>query len=100
MATVEVSCPNCGASGGVPAPHETRICSFCGTHYLLRPVTAPAPEVDPERPSGQAVDVSAIIIAIVVMLVLLAVAAIIIVAINSDEAPSNNLPRSYYAPGR
>jgi hypothetical protein len=102
VATIEITCPNCGASGGVAGPHETRICEFCGTHYLLRPVANPpqAEERAYKHPSGPQADMSAIVIAIMVMLLLIGGAAIAIVIANSDETPSNRTTPSYYSPRR
>jgi hypothetical protein len=102
VATVEITCPNCGASGGLPGPHETRICEFCGTHYLLRQHGAPPaePEPDPEAPVGQPVDASAIVIAVFIMVALMAAAAVIIVLANTGEGSSKKNTPSYYPANR
>lgn len=54
MGSVAIKCPNCGATEGTPAPHATRICAFCGTHYLLRPELRAEPE--PVVPAGTIAD--------------------------------------------
>ena len=52
MKKLEVSCPNCGASNAVRAPHGRRICKYCGTEYaLVMPETSPSKE-DEEQSEG------------------------------------------------
>jgi hypothetical protein len=109
MQTVEVSCPNCGSGEGVPAPHETRICKYCGTHYLLRPARQQEPQVPGETGQSDATQhlrIGDIFFAVGVMALLAAGAVLLVVMTNDKEETrsnwpsSNKWPSSYDAPRR
>lgn len=103
MATVEVSCPNCGASDGVLGPHKTRICKYCGTHYLLDRPKSPKAEEAGEELEDQAVEkdrISAILIAFGVVAILILIVVIAVLANREEEAPANDWPFSEYTPRR
>lgn len=84
MKTLELNCPNCGATQHTVTPDGARDCLFCGTHYtvlatpppaLARPQAAPQPPAEwpprvdpfnPEQVSPQHNDIAAIVVAIAV----------------------------------
>jgi hypothetical protein len=108
MQTHEISCPNCGSGEGVVAPHETRICKYCGTHYLLRPPAPPEVAVPTHGPGAMQRHMFGDIAFAVAVMAALAVGAILLIVWTSgeDEArskkwpSSNKWPGSYDAPRR
>lgn len=53
MKTLELNCPNCGATHYTVTPDGARDCLFCGTHYTVMPTppaASPAPKPAPLPP--------------------------------------------------
>jgi hypothetical protein len=103
MQTVEVSCPNCGANQGTPAPHDSRICSFCGTHYLLAPHVQAVPDQTPqqEEEDRRWLNLKMTAIALVALVILVIGMIWLLTRERAPErVPFNEWPGFYNAPRR
>ncbi|MCB9933901.1 MAG: hypothetical protein H6841_10820 [Planctomycetes bacterium] len=98
MQKIPLNCPNCGATEGTPAPHSSRICAYCGTHYLLRPDlrAGPEPKAEDANTARQWVNLNISIVIVVIIITLITFLALKWARSLEREPETTSQP--YYIP--